>query len=178
MWALQHGLGDLGYWLGVPGGIFGAKTEHAVIALQKTAGLEPDGIVDAATWQALDAGTRPTPRSTDGRVVEIGLTTQVLSIVTDGNVEVVLNTSTGRVAGTTPLGTWSTYREIDGNRYAPLGLLYRPKYFYGGVAMHGYTSVPSYPASHGCVRLTYPAMDMIWEQGHVPLGTTVLVHDG
>ena len=62
--------------------------------------------------------------------------------------------------------------------FPPLGLLYRPKYFYGGVAIHGFTSVPSQPASHGCVRLTYPAMDMIWEKGHVPPSTTVLVYDG
>ena len=33
------------------------------------------------------------------------------------------------------------YRQIDGYRYAPLGTLYRPKYVYGGVAIHGYTSV-------------------------------------
>jgi lipoprotein-anchoring transpeptidase ErfK/SrfK len=26
-------------------------------------------------------------------------------------------------------------------------------YFVGGIAMHEYSYVPSYPASHGCVRL-------------------------
>jgi lipoprotein-anchoring transpeptidase ErfK/SrfK len=67
-------------------------------------------------------------------------------------------------------------REIDGLRRSRLGLLYRPKYFYKGVAMHGYTSVPSHPASHGCVRLTYPAMDLVWAETLAPIGTPVLVY--
>ena len=40
--------------------------------------------------------------------------------------------------------------------------MYRPNYFYGGYALHGMTSVPAYPASHGCVRMTVPAMDRMW----------------
>lgn len=28
--------------------------------------------------------------------------------------------------------------------------------------MHGYSSVPNYPASHGCVRVTIPAMNRLW----------------
>jgi lipoprotein-anchoring transpeptidase ErfK/SrfK len=37
-----------------------------------------------------------------------------------------------------------------------------PNYFYGGYAVHGMTSVPAYPASHGCVRMTVPTMDRMW----------------
>jgi lipoprotein-anchoring transpeptidase ErfK/SrfK len=40
--------------------------------------------------------------------------------------------------------------------------MYRPDYFHGGYAVHGMTSVPAYPASHGCVRMTVPAMDRMW----------------
>ncbi len=36
-----------------PDGIFGPKTEEAVIAFQKEAGLLPNGIVDFATWTAI-----------------------------------------------------------------------------------------------------------------------------
>ena len=36
-----------------PDGIFGPKTEEAVIAFQKDAGLSPSGIVDYATWSAI-----------------------------------------------------------------------------------------------------------------------------
>ena len=68
------------------------------------------------------------------------------------------------------------YREIDGYRHAPLGTLYRPKYFNGGIAIHGSTSVHSKPASHGCVQVTKPAMDHLSTTGLVPQGTPVWVY--
>ena len=172
---LQRRLTELGYWLGTPDGAFGSSTHHAVVALQKVAGLARDGVVGPATLDALDRGVRPTPQSTSGRVVEIDLARQVLVAVRDGGVQWVFDTSTGSVPGTTPVGHWTVTRQIDGLRESELGLLYRPKYFYEGVAIHGYTSVPAYPASHGCVRVTYPAMDAIWALGLAPVGTPVWV---
>lgn len=62
----------------------------------------------------------------------------------------------------TPTGRFKIERRINGWHQSPLGHLYRPNYFYKGYAIHGYTSVPAYPASHGCVRITIPAMDRIW----------------
>jgi hypothetical protein len=174
--ALQHRLVELGYWLGRPDGDFGSNTHHAVVALQKVAGIARDGVVGPATLAALERGSRPAPRSEAGRVVEIDLAHQVLSIVRDGRVEHVFDSSTGRVPGTTPPGRWTITRQIDGLRHAELGLLYRPKYFHGGVAIHGYTSVPAHPASHGCVRVTYPAMDAIWALGLAPVSTPVWVY--
>ena len=54
---------------------------------------------------------------------------------------------------------------------------YRPRYFHSdGIAVHGYDSVPSYPASHGCVRVTEPAMDFIWAEKLMPVGSEVWVH--
>ena len=58
-----------------------------------------------------------------------------------------------------------------------LGPLYRPKYFHeDGIAVHGYDVVPPYPASHGCARLTFAAMDYVWANGLMPMGSTVLVY--
>jgi len=37
-------------------------------------------------------------------------------------------------------------------------------------------SVPAYPASHGCVRVTVKAMDFIWDNEILPRGTEVLVY--
>ena len=42
--------------------------------------------------------------------------------------------------------------------------------------IHGMTSVPNHPASHGCVRLSTRAMDFIWDQNLMPLRITVWVH--
>jgi len=68
------------------------------------------------------------------------------------------------------------FRQVDGYDRSPLGVLYRPKYFYEGVAVHGYPSVPAYPASHGCVRVTDQAIDWLWSSGAMPIGTAVWVY--
>jgi hypothetical protein len=96
-------------------------------------------------------------------------------VVDDGGVVAIFDTSTGSRPGTTRPGQWTISREIDGLRRGSLGLLYRPKYFHEGVAINGYTSVPAHPASHGRVRVTYPAMDHIWGAGLMPLDTPVRV---
>lgn len=174
--ALQNQLMGLGYWLGEPDGVFDEDTRHAVVAFQKLSGLSRDGAVGPATRSALDAAARPGARTTAGHVIEIDLAHQVLLIVDNGTVTEVVDVSTGRRAGTTPAGTFTVERQIDGLRRAPLGRLYRPKYFHGGVAVHGFTSVPAKPASHGCVRVTYTAMDHLWGPGVMPLGTPVVVY--
>ena len=77
----------------------------------------------------------------------------------------------------TPTGRFVMNRQIDGVRVGQLGTLYRPKYFHpDGIAFHGYTSVPPYPASHGCVRLTTAAINFVWDANIIPLGTAVWVY--
>jgi len=174
--ALQNRLVALGFWLGTPDGRYGGSTTHAVTAFQKAQGLRRDGVAGPATRAALQRVTPPEPRSSTGRLIEIDLRRQLLLLVSGGRVQWVLDTSTGAVAGTTPRGRFTIYREVNGYRHAPLGVLYRPKYFHEGVAVHGYTNVPPYPASHGCVRVTYAAMDWLWSSDAMPLGTPVWVY--
>lgn len=173
---LEQQLTGLGFWLGTPDARFDTGTAHAVVAFQKLAGLPPDGVVGDRTAAALASATPPTPRSPSGHVLEIDLTHQVLVVAHEGATLAVLDISSGRVAGTTPTGRFVITRQIEGNHRAPLGVLYRPKYFYRGVAVHGYPSVPPYPASHGCVRTTNAAMDWLWSSGAAPIGTPVWVY--
>ena len=49
----QHLLGYLGYYSGIPDGIWGRLSEEAAVAFQREYGLEPDGVVGQATEQAL-----------------------------------------------------------------------------------------------------------------------------
>jgi putative cell wall-binding protein len=186
---LQERLTANGYWIGSIDGVYGTLTHQAVMAFQKVHGLPREGVYDMATRQRLESNPpRPQPRSGSGRVIEIDLERQVLMVVSNGHVDWVFNTSTGhgryyQFGGRTYRATTSTgirriTRQIDGMREAERGLLWRPKYFDDsrGIAIHGSTSVPAYPASAGCVRVTYPAMDFIWNTNLAPLGTTVWVY--
>jgi peptidoglycan hydrolase-like protein with peptidoglycan-binding domain len=175
--ALQQRLESLGYWLGGADGVFGAGTAHAVTALQKASGLGRDGVVGPATRSALAAGQRVQPRSSAGHVIEVDLARQIVIVADNGQASLVLDTSTGSRPGSTPTGSYHIFRQVDGQDTGPYGPLYRPKYFTDdGVAVHGYSSVPSTPASHGCVRVTNAAIDMLWGSNVLPIGTAVIVY--
>lgn len=183
---LQRQLSDLGYWLGTADGTYGHSTAQAVLALQKSAGLDRDGVAGEATLEALAEGTLPPLQGGPADRVEIDLDRQVLQVVADGERVLVLNTSTGSNeyftsdgytrAAVTPPGTFAVDRVYDGVHTGSLGSLYRPRYFNQGIAVHGAPSIPGYPASHGCARVSNAAMDMLWAQDHLPMGGTVVVH--
>ena len=183
---LQEQLSALGYWLGKPDGHFGDLTQQAVYALQKAAGLPRDGVVGAKTRAALAAGKRPTVTTTgSGHRIEINKKTQLLLIIDGGKITTILNTSTGSgrtfvekgntEVAVTPSGSFHIQRVIDGNRIGPLGALWRPRYFNGGIAIHGIASVPPYAASHGCARLSFGAINWIWSTNQAPIGMSVKV---
>lgn len=76
----------------------------------------------------------------------------------------------------TPPGSYKVYYQVDGWQEGVLGPMYRPKYFHhDGIALHGYNAIPPYPASHGCARVS-DAMDFIWTDDLLPMGSTVLVY--
>ena len=181
--ALQQRLTSLGYWLGTPDGRFGDATEQAVYALQKAAGISRDGLVGPQTAAALASGAVPAPRPANGYVIEIDLADDLLMFVTNGRLEWTLNTSTGggyAYTGTsvavTPDGVYSIFREVDGMVTDNLGQLWRPKFFVGGIAIHGDSYVPPVPVSHGCVRVSNEAIDWIWTHGMASIGATVWVY--
>ena len=187
--ALQRRLTVLGYWLGTADGQFGDLTRQAVVAIQKVGGLQRDGQCGPLTWARVNAGLRPKARTaitSKAHVIEINKATQTLLIVHAGVVKRIYSTSTGSGlryyqakkwhVALTPSGTFRTFRQVNAWDTAPLGKLYRPKYFNRGIAVHGYPSVPTTPASHGCARVSLPAMDSLWAAGGMPLGTTVLVY--
>ena len=184
--ALEQRLTELGYWLGSPGSYFGDATEQAVYAVQKAAGITPNGVVGSATVAALVAGVLPQPRSTSGQVIEVDLKHDLVLFVDNGQVSHVLNTSTGggytyveqgaTDVATTPSGVFHIYRAVDGLVIDSLGALWRPRFFTAGYAIHGDSYVPSVPVSHGCVRVSNEAIDWIWANNLAPVGTEVWVY--
>lgn len=184
--ALQRDLHALGYWLGARNDTFGLLTEQAVTAFQKVEGLTRDGVAGPATLAALDTAKRPSTTA-KGNLVEVDKDRQILFVVRSGAVAWTLNVSTGterpyQVNGRTeladtPPGHWTVDWVVNGTDVGDLGALYRPRYFHeDGIAVHGYHSVPPYPASHGCVRVSEAAMDWVWAENLMPLGSAVWVH--
>jgi hypothetical protein len=184
--SLQSQLLALGYWVDTTNGSFDDSTEQAVWALQKAAGLPRDGVVGPATWAALSAGDVPHPASTSGYVIEINLELDLIMVVVNGHLEWTLNTSTGggytytqdgvTNVALTPTGVFNTFRTVDGTVTDSLGTLWRPRFFYQGYAIHGDSSVPPYPVSHGCARVSNEAINWIWANNIDPIGTEVWVY--
>ncbi len=193
--ASQLKLLELGFWLADPNGKFDDTTTQAVMAFQKYFLLRPTGSINAATAYLLERMSIPAAAmTTEGTLAEIDKSRQLLFLVENGITTYVMNTSTGddrsyeepdgntpgvMIKGTavTPAGTFKIDRERpNGWWIGDLGQIYRPKYFVGGVAIHGSMSVPAYPASHGCVRVTVKAMDFIWDNDILLRGTQVLVY--
>lgn len=184
---LQQRLLAMGFWLPSANGRFDSNTTQAVYAFQKANGLPRDGKIGPEDQAALNAGARPSPVSTSGDLVEVDKGRQLLFIVRNGATQWAFNTSTGSETNYTyegntyrahtPEGRFTFDRQIDGVRVSHLGELYRPKYFTSaGHAIHGSPSIPPYPASHGCVRLSNAVIDFIWNAGLAPLGSPIWVH--
>ncbi|WP_238154503.1 L,D-transpeptidase family protein [Ornithinimicrobium sufpigmenti] len=185
VWGLQERLNATGFWCGTPDGGFGHLTEQAVYAVQKTHGLVRDGIAGAATLAAVDSGLRPLPVA-GGDHVEVHLGRQLILVVRGGATQLVLNTSTGNgepyeyeerdYLAHTPTGDFAVwFMDGGGWRDGELGEMYRPMFYSGNYAIHGSDSIPPWPASHGCARVSVAAMDMIWAQGLLGMGGRVLV---
>jgi hypothetical protein len=146
--ALERRLAELHYALRGVDATYATDTLEAVLAFQKVNGLSRTGRVDAALWGRLATAGIPRPRLGGGPHIEVDKTRQVLFEVAGGQVTRVVHVSTG-ATGNTPLGTWHVYRKVPGFDW----VLWYPLYFLRGFAIHGYPSVPAYPASHGCVRV-------------------------
>ncbi len=182
----QRTLWACGYWCGGADGHFGSLMQQAVWAVQKAHGISRTGIVDAATWKAIDSRYRMRPRHA-GTHVEIDKSRQLLLVVRGGRTHVALNTSTGsgrtfiyqgrRITARTPSGTFHFNRQsLSGWVYGSLGGLYKPVYFNGGIAVHGSTNIPPYADSHGCCRLSTSAQNFLLADRDLRLGTTVYVY--
>lgn len=183
----EQRLAELGYWTGPVDGQFDSASRHALIAFQKVERRACTGKLTPDELEAMRGARRPSPVETSGFHVEVELRRQVLFVVdSSGTVSKVLPVSSGSGRlftsegwtrrAVTPTGRFSASHKIAGWRKSPLGLLYYPVYILDGIAIHGNPSVPTVPASHGCIRIPMFAAKAFSEM--MPVGTRVLVHDG
>ncbi len=187
--ALQQALRDQKYDPGEIDGAFGGQVTMAVWAYQSLHGLPKDGLVTPELEarilaKAPQAMLKPELGPTH---TEVDLSRQVMIVWRDGAPALITHVSSGSEVAycedtdegqncgdaVTPTGVYKYERRIDGWRDAPLGRLYKPVYFKGGIAVHGAPSVPNRPASHGCVRIPMPTAEYF--PGLVANGDTIEV---
>jgi peptidoglycan hydrolase-like protein with peptidoglycan-binding domain len=161
-------------------GSFDQATEYAVVTVQKYFGLPRTGVIDTAVDMVLSHfHYMPAQPLSEPDRVEVDLDKQVLTLYKDWQPELLTTTSTGSgeyfcggVDGCqyaiTPTGHFHFYSLYKGWQKGKLGTMFNPFYFNGSIAVHGLDSVPSYPASHGCVRIPLRIADYFY----------TLVHDG
>lgn len=174
VWLLQQRLGALHY--AVPrNGVFDEATGQAVIAYRKLVGLARVPTVDAGVLRLLrrGAGRFPVRYPRQGRHVEAWLARQVLAeIEPGGRVHRIYTMSSGKPSTPTVLGQFRVYLKTPGVNSEDM---VDSNYFIRGYAIHGYPEVPTYAASHGCLRVPIPDAPAIF--AWVKLGTPVDVYE-
>jgi hypothetical protein len=162
---LQQRLAAVGY--ATPqSGIYDAGTQRAVLAFRKvnrmdrTTTLTPF-IVDRLLHRL---GGFKIRYPQHGRHVEANLNWQVLALIDKGKVVRAYPTSSGKPSTPTVLGNFRFYMDEPGtNSHGMVD----SSYFIRGYAIHGYYDVPTYPASHGCLRVPIPDAYAIYSWVHL-----------
>ena len=181
----ERRLSELGYWTGPVDGRLDDGTTSALVAFQKWEGREITGKLTLRELEAIRNGVAPKPRDQGYEHVEVDVDRQVLMLVNEEGAVRVLPVSTGNdksftdqgqmSVAYTPRGRFVVYDKTYGWENGDLGSVYYANYISGGVAIHGYLTVPTTPASHGCIRIPMFAAREVSRL--LPVGTIVLVYD-
>lgn len=188
----ERQLARMGYWTGTIDGVFDSASQSALIAFQKYERRAMTGHLSEDELEAIRASanpnameTRPKAREVGYAHIEVDLERQVLLVVNDDGGVRVLPVSTGNdkpfvadgqtSVAYTPRGRFLVYDKGIGWETGPLGSVYYANYISGGVAIHGFRTVPTEPASHGCIRIPMFAARAVSKL--MPVGTIVLVYD-
>ena len=154
---LQRGLLKLGFATPVTG-YYDGLTANAVNTFRKTNDLGRDGYATKTVYAMVmrhDGAykLRYPSSGTHGKHVEFDGSRQVLVLADRGRPYRVYHVSSGKPSTPTVFGSYRFYRQEPGTNSH--GMVYS-SYFIGGYAIHGYASVPNFPASHGCLRVPIP----------------------
>lgn len=133
------------------GSCFGGKTARGVLAYRKVNDKSRSMRAGAGLVKAVYSGKGgyEVRHPGAGEHVEAPLSKQVLVFAKGDKPFAIYPISSGKSSTPTVTGHFEFIRTEPG--YNSHGMYYS-FYFYGGYAVHGYESVPDYPASHGCLR--------------------------
>ena len=150
-------------------GVFDESDQGAVLAFQKVNGLERTGEVTPALWTLLARRRRPEGAL---RAATTSRSTRRARCCSSSA------TARSRSRRTSRPARPATRRSASGASTASVvgwdWVLWYPSYFLRGFAIHGYPSVPAYPASHGCVRVPMWLAPRLYEQ--IPMGSSIYIY--
>ena len=160
----------------VPGGSsYDSHMGESVIAFHKAYGRSRTTTFEASDWARLTRKRVAVRDRSAGLHIEIDKGRQILMQVKNGVPVFIIHVSTG-ATGNTPVGRHSILWKGNWVPSNYGSLLYKSMAFKGGFAIHGYPSVPTTPASHGCVRVPMWIAATLYARS--PVGTPVLVYEG
>jgi hypothetical protein len=140
---------------------YGSATSRAVLAYRKVNNMPRTGNATPGIFETLAAGEGGFKLKwpEGGKHIETDLSRQVMVLAKNGKPKHIFHISSGASATPTVRGKYATYRKDYGTNN--LGMVHSV-YFHRGYATHGYRSVPTYPASHGCLRNPIPNAKFIY----------------
>jgi peptidoglycan hydrolase-like protein with peptidoglycan-binding domain len=176
--AVQARLIALGYLpAGSADGRFGPVTQEGILAFQKWERLKRSGTLDRTIEARLRTASHPTARTRGprGRRAEILIDRQVALLIVDNNVVRTIAVSSGKPSTPTPPGSYRVYAKITRWWSVPFReWLPWAVPFVGGIAFHEFPVVPTYPASHGCVRQSFAVAHRTYDFAEVGMPVQVI----
>jgi hypothetical protein len=162
---LQRGLRALHY-PAPRSGVYDAATSRAVMAWRKVTHRARLYTANRGVLLAVLAGQGAwkVRHPHAGRHVEADISLQVLALVDGSHVVRIQHMSSGKPSTPTVIGRFQVYRKSPGTNSE--GMV-DSNYFIRGYAIHGYASVPTYNASHGCLRVPIPDAATIYRWVHI-----------
>jgi hypothetical protein len=149
------------------------RTGRAVMAFRKVNGMARITRATSGIFKKLadGRGTYKPKYEGAGKHAEVNLGRQVLVLAEGDKAVRIYHISSGTSATPSDRGHYRFYRRQPG--YNSLRMFYST-YYNRGEAIHGYSSVPTGPASHGCIRT--PISDAISIYNWVQIGMSIYVY--
>jgi lipoprotein-anchoring transpeptidase ErfK/SrfK len=169
---LKAGLRALGYQAGNGPAVTG-KLGRELLAFRKVNGMARVYTANHQIYEMVFAGRGAFklryPNA--GKHVEADLSRQVVVLAAGGKPVATYPTSSGKPSTPTVLGHYHFYTKAPGTNAKGM---YMSNYFVRGYAIHGYPDVPTYNASHGCLRV--PNADAVSIFNQIDLGESIWVY--
>ncbi|CAB4882411.1 MAG: L,D-transpeptidase family protein [Actinobacteria bacterium] len=165
-------LRKLGYYAPI-GSHYGEGTGKAVLTYRKVNRMSRIETPSARIYHLLQQG-RGAARARYphlGTHLEANLSAQVLIFFHGSRPVEVHPISSGKPSTPTVLGKYQFYMKDFGTNQK--GMV-NSSYFHNGYAVHGYAELPTYNASHGCLRVWVPSAAHIYN--HIHIGEWIAVY--